>query len=310
MSWSTISGRARISVRFASLILLLVMCVFPYSAIACSCAGSDLQGLYNASPNVFTAVVTGARYDEDGNIEADFEITESFKGTAPFDKLRTRRGGTSCDTSIAVGPEYLFFIGDDGSFGMCSGNRTLQPGKPTPWLDILRAFTAGTTSDLSSSWTYYQHDGRCLLRTDFRATSVAIMSSLSIEYRYATPENPVRAVDHRGKIGYARATFMLPTRGEPAGAQLVLKTSNQQFIARWSDDALPGRSRGAFQLSGEDAGAFAEELLVSSEVEIEGSLSRYPTLDGTVIRTTNAGRAISDFVHCASQHQFRDAQRN
>ena len=125
--------------RFVSLVLLFLTCALPSQAVACSCVSSDLQRSYESSPNVFAAVVTGARFDDDGNIEADYEVTETFKGDIPFDKLRTTRSGTSCDTSITVGPEYLFFMGDQGRFGGCSVYPTIKPGKPTPWLDILRA---------------------------------------------------------------------------------------------------------------------------------------------------------------------------
>jgi len=163
--------------RFLSLILVLLAC----DALACSCMGSDLQGQYESSPNVFTAVVTGARFDDDGNIEADFEVTEVFKGNVPFEKLRTTRSGSSCDTSIMVGPEYLFFMGDEGRFGMCSGNKTIVPGRPTPWLDLLREYKAGQTPNLSSPWDFRHYDGSCSLRTDFRSTEDSIMSYLSLE---------------------------------------------------------------------------------------------------------------------------------
>jgi len=103
------------------------------------------------------------------------------------------------------------------------------------------------------------------------------------------------------EAGYATAVFMLPTRKEPADATLNLKTRDREFDAAWSDDALPGRGRGAFRLSGDDVRVFAQELLRSQFVQVAGSLERYPSLDGTVIRTTNAGNAIADFVECASQ---------
>ena len=278
--------------------LLFIFCALPHQAIACSCAGSDLQGQYESSQNVFTAVITGANFDEDGNIEADFEVTETFKGTISFDKLRTTRGGTSCDTSITVGPEYLLFMGDQGRFGGCSGNRTIIPGTPTPWLDLLRAYQSGATPNLSSPWRSYEHDGTCRLSTNFRSTKDSVISYLNIEYRYAAPENPDWTIEQLNKAGYSAAVFMLPTRNEPADAKLILKTPNREFYATWSDNALPGRSRGAFALTGEDVRAFAVELLAASEVRVEGTLARYPSLEGTVIRTTNAGTAISDFVDC------------
>lgn len=283
--------------RFLPLILLLLAC----DALACSCAGSDLQRQYETSSNVFTAVVTGARFDEDGNIEADFEVTEVFKGDIPFDKLRTTRSGTTCDTSITVGPEYVLFMGDEGRFGMCSGNKTIVPGRPTPWLDLLRAHKAGETPDLSSPWEYRHHDGSCSLRTDFRSTEDSIMSYLNLEYRYAAPENPVWTIEHMNEAGYSNAVFILPTRKEPVDATLKLQFQDREFGASWSDDALPGRSRGAFQLSGDDVRAFARELLHSDVVQVRGSLERYPSLDGTLVRTTNAGSAIADFIECANQ---------
>jgi len=278
-------------------ILLLLAC----DALACTCAGSDLKGQYETSSNVFTAVVTGARFDDDGNIEADFEVTEVFKGNIPFDKLRTTRSGTTCDTSITVGPEYVFFMGDEGRFGMCSGNKIIVPGRPTPWLDLLRTYKAGETPDLSSPWKFRHHDGSCSLRTDFRSTEDAVMSYLNMEYRYAAPASPLWTAERLNEAGYSSAVFMLPTRKEPADATLILKARDREFVATWSDDALPGRSRGAFRLSGDDVRAFAQALLYSDKVQVKGSLERYPSLDGTVIRTTNAGSAIVEFVDCANR---------
>ncbi len=283
--------------RFLSLILVLLAS----DVLACSCMGSDLEGQYESSPNVFTAVVTGARFDEDGNIEANFEVAEVFKGNIPFDKLRTTRSGSSCDTSITVGPEYLFFMGDEGRFGMCAGNKTIVPGRPTPWLDLLRVYKAGGTPDLSSPWEFRHYDGSCSLKTDFRSTEDSIMSYLTLEYRYAVPENPFWTIEHMNEVGYARAVFMLPTSKEPSGAMLTLTTNDREFGATWSDDALPGRGRGAFQLSGDDVRAFAQELLHSQSVQVAGSLERYQSLDGTIIRTTNAASAIADFVECANR---------
>jgi len=287
--------------RFVSLIMLGFVCTAPRLAVACSCISPDLQGSYESSPNVFTAVVTGGRFDDDGNIEANFEVTEVFKGNVPFDKLRTTRGGTSCDTSITVGPEYLFFIGDEGRFGGCSVRPTIVPGKPTPWLDILQAYKAGETPDLSSPWDYSGHDGSCSLASDFRTTADALRGYINLEYRYAVPENPVWTIESMNEAGYANAVFMMPTREEPDDAEIVIKTPNRVFVAKWSDDALPWRRRGAFQLTDDDVGEFARELLLATEVRVEGSLTRYPSLDETVIRTTNAGNAIADFVNCASQ---------
>lgn len=282
--------------RFLPLVLLFLAC----DALACSCAGFDLQGQYELSSNVFTAVVTGARFDEDGNIEADFEVTEVFKGDIPFKKLRTTRAGTSCDTSVTVGPEYLFFMGNEGQIGMCSGNKTIEPGRPTPWLGLLREYKAGETPNLSSPWAFRHYDGSCSLKTDFRSTEDSIVSYLTLEYRYAAPANPVWTIDRVNEAGYSSAVFMLPTRKEPTDAALNLKIQDEEFVARWSDDALPGRSRGAFQISGHDVRAFAQALLRSDKVQVKGSLERYPSLDGTVIRTTNAGSAILEFVECAN----------
>ena len=285
--------------RLVCLVSLVLICAMPGRAAACSCMSPELQRSYESSRNVFTAVVTGARFDGDGNIEAGFEVTETFKGDVPFDKLRTTRSGTSCDTSITVGPEYLFFMGDEGRFGGCSVRPTVESAES--WLEILRAYKAGETSDLSSPWTHYDRDGSCSLRSDFRTTADALRGEVRLEYRYAVPENPAWAIENMNEVGYANAVFIMPTHREPAGAEIMLKTTDREFVAKWSDDALPGRSRGAFQLAGHDVRDFARELLLASEVQVDGALTRYPSLDGTVIRTTNAGDAISGFVDCANQ---------
>ena len=289
------------SARWPRLAVLFTALFAAGNALACSCAESNLEWHFESSPHVFTAVVTGARFDSAGDIEADYEVTEVFKGDPPFDKLRTTRGGTSCDTSITVGPEYLFFMGEEGRFGMCSGNRTIVPGRPDPWVGLLRAYKAGETPDLSSPWQYGQHDGSCRLATDFRTLPEGLTSYLELEFRYRAPADPVWTIPELNQPGYSRATFMLPTSREPAGSEIVIEVRDRRFVATWTEQARPMRSRGAFQLRGEAVREFARALKDANEVQLEGSLRYYPTIDGTRIRTTNAGTAIDQFVDCTSR---------
>jgi hypothetical protein len=288
--------------KFCSMILLIMACAFPYNASACSCAGAELQRIYESSPNVFTAVVTGGNFDDDGNIEADFEVTESFKGQIPFDKLRTTRTGSTCDTSITIGLEYLFFMGNDGRFGGCPVRPIISRDRPTPWLVILQAYKAGETPNLSSPWYFNEVDGLCSLRTNFRVTPGNSSGVLDMEFRHTVPENRVWTSERMKRAGSSNAVIIMTRREESVDAQVILKTHGREYIAKWARHVVPGATRrGAFQMTGEDVTSFAEELLSSSEVHVGGSFARYRTLDGAVIRTTNASSAILDFVNCATR---------
>lgn len=282
-------------------VFLLLFLFVAGKSIACMCAPQNIEQRYESSANVFTAVITSAKFNADGSIESRFEITERFKGDVPFNSLTTKDSGTTCHLSISVGPERLFFLEDDGEFGACSGSRVIVPGVPAPWLELLRAYKRGETPDLSSPWIYREYEGHCSLHTDFLSTRDAVSSSVTLQHGYAEPETAERGDHTVSEVAYSSVVFMLPARDEPEGAQLTVKTAHRDFIAKWAEKVLPGRSRGGFQLTGEDVIAFANELIKSSEVTLEGSLVRYSSLGGTMIRTTNAGTAISDFVGCVNQ---------
>ncbi|MEM7432943.1 MAG: hypothetical protein AAF351_13555 [Pseudomonadota bacterium] len=284
----------------------IFLAFFAVDAVACSCAPTDLEWRYENSSNVFIAVVTAARY-EDRRIEAEFEVTEVFKGDVPFSVLHTTLTGSSCDTTISVGPEYLFFLGDEGLFSACSGHQRLVPGQPNSWLDLLRRYKAGQTPDLSSPWGFRSHDGYCSLRTTFRAARGAILSNLSLEYRFAVPDYDGWEIEEMARVGYARVVADLPTRDESHDATIQLSTNDKTFTAGWSENAMPFRRRSAFTLNGADVHSFAEALLESDSVRVDGTINGYgrPEIQGeltdTHIRTTNAGDSIERFVQCMQQ---------
>ena len=94
----------------------------------------------------------------------------------------------------------------------------------------------------------------------------------------------------------------LPADDEPEGSSIEIETQNREFIASWFHRAngshlLPY----GFQLIADEVVEFAEELLNSSSAVLKGSLSRFGPIDGTEIRTTNAGTSISEFISCVKR---------
>lgn len=261
--------------------------------LACSCAELDLEQQFESSPNVFTAVVTAAKFDSEGHIEADFEVTEVFKGTIPFDKLRTRREGTTCDTSIAVGPEYLFFLGDKGMFGLCSGHKGVNPLQPSPQLQLLRAYASGQTTDLSSPWWYEDTDGVCGVGTNFTVAQGRGQGFLQARYRYGESKSAPGPDETQMQVGVSRVVFIVAPYKKTTREPIQVETRQRKFTATWTEFPIP-EPLNVYDLENSQVGAFVRELTLSDAATMNGD----PAIDGTLIRTTNAGDAIERFLMC------------
>lgn len=285
--------------RLIQVLALVAACASWSSLMACTCGGTNLEGYFGSRPYVFTAIVTSARIDPDGSIVADFAVIENFKGDIPFKQLTSSQDG--CSIPTWVGAEYLFFLRNDGDFGSCTGSMILEPGVGHPWVGILEAYKAGNTPDLSSPWSMYEGDGSCILDTNFLITDLHRVSSLVIRYRYARAETPYPDAPELNRPGYALVILQLPARDETPGASIVMKTASQKFQALWRK----GRGRplhgGAFILENNDAIAFAAALPGTSAVTLQGATGEHAAINGTAIRTTHAGTAITDFNACVER---------
>ncbi len=288
------------TLRIARFLTICVAYVAWSPVLACSCAYSTLEAYYESNPNVFTAVVTSATIDKKGKVIAGFDVTEVFKGDIPFETLESYATGP-CSLSTTVGFEYLFFLGDSGSYLLCSAPIILRPDKIDPWLEILNAYKSGETPSLSSPWHNYEYDGACSLGTEFMTTGTLDLSKLRIFYRYAKPviENYRESELALTHPGFGFVALLMPTEREHEGPTIVIETQNREFIANWFDRRdVPHIYPYGFQLGADEVVAFAEELLNSSSAVLKGSISRFGPIDGIEIETTNAGSEIVEFVSC------------
>lgn len=294
------------ALHFRVILILSLLASYPSPTLACSCRGSNLESYYDSSPNVFTAVITSSEYVGEGIVAAGFETTELFKGDIPFTQFRTYAWGSICGIPLPVGHEFLFFSGDSGRVGLCSGIRPVQRGNPPvtdPWIDLLRAYKNGDTMDLSSPWVGRYYDDVCALRTDFLSSEHRIPSSLNLTYRHSTYKsvrvaNSNRPRDERNVQGFAVLELIFGYGREPDGSFVTLETQNRDFVAKFTSSNGQSLYRDAFQLFGDDALAFAADLATTPSVILKGNLENIGSIDGDEIRTTNAGDAIEDFLDC------------
>ena len=272
---------------------------------ACSCVDWSLDVFYESSSNVFTAVITSSELNGEGDVVADFEVTEVFKGDMPFSELTMGSPNSICSMSLAVGSEFLFALTDSGWVGPCDGTRPAKRGDPpktAPWIKILRAYKARETTDLSSPWFSEDIDGVCMLSTEFLVSEKRILGSLSLYYRYAAPKYRTYTAEELNQPGLARMELFLSGYQQPEGSFVKLRTHDNEFVARYIPKKGEMYYRAAFNLFDKDVHAFSEELLNTSRVVLSGSLEGIGSIDGAEIRTTNAGSTISDFVACVKQH--------
>ena len=142
-------------------------------AQACSCASSTLAERVENASVVFTARIVGgtAQFDErdQSSRSYDFEVTETFKGFVGFNRLRSQGSSAMCGAFLQVGSEYLFFSGNKGGFGSCSGQQQLDPPvsgrsveRPTA-LERLRRWKSNPEAPLVNHWTATEYAYNCVL---------------------------------------------------------------------------------------------------------------------------------------------------
>ncbi|MDX1508093.1 MAG: hypothetical protein R3358_07420, partial [Woeseiaceae bacterium] len=233
--------------RLLTLCLALLASLVPATALACSCMGTTIETRYERSENVFSAVITSIEFVECerrhpqiecSDWEAGFEVTQQFKGGTPFERISSHVGGASCGTSLTVGEEYLFFMGDTGNTGLCSGTitTTLADGSKNPGVALIEDYVAGRTPDLSSPWHSAEYDGLCSLRTDFPIPSgrdYPFTGGLHAEYRRAEPEQARAELGETGDVGFADLRVWLPIGSDPAGASAQLSIADREFALDW-----------------------------------------------------------------------------
>lgn len=226
-------------------LLLFGIGLVPAAAIACSCAGGSLEGNYTRSENVFSAVITGGRATKErvGNspqLQTTFEVTETFKGTIPFDYFSSHADGNSCGISLQVGVEYLIFAPDTGKIGLCSGivpiSETSQQKEAIgpKYVAALRAFKSGENDSLAEPWQFIEYQDVCTLSGSFPYGERRWPARINVTYRTSPPENAVRDPDApHFQAGFAEFSVWVPAREDLSGFPLSLRVNEDEFIARW-----------------------------------------------------------------------------
>jgi hypothetical protein len=271
----------------------------PAGAHACSCGSPSLGGRYARTDNVFVAMVTGGALDIGSNhatTSFTFEVTELFKGRIPFDRLTSTR--TSCATSLDVGYEYLFFVQDDGSIGLCSGIEVVSPPEQADqhgleYLQALRSLKAGDASALVEPWTFSDREGVCSLYTRFVAESRE--GFLRITFRYAAPQVPD---DHPSAAylvpGFSEVSVMVWIPEEVRPPALTVQLGDRAFTASWGEDE---HSSGYFALRGQDVVMLTRMLDDAENVRIANVNVGASPLVGTV-PTLKLGTGAQDMLRC------------
>lgn len=293
------------------IVALATLLTFPIPVLSCSCMGLNLEQHFHLVPNVFTAVITGVEFVEcpdNGSIrdcrsyEAEFELTRLYKGDTPFRVIKSHVGGASCGTSLAVGVEYLFFIGDAGNTGMCSGTRVVTNAEPWVVQDLERIenFVAGRSPDLSSPWHSQDFDGMCTLGTDFLVDSgekIPYAGKFEVSLRKTIGQHAQYRPYLENEVGFTAVLVTMPVVQNPDELPVEIKIGGESIPMVWqADDRGWG---GRYALYEDDAAQFISQLDHPGEIRIEGSIPKIGDV-GAQIRMTHVGTAIDEFLDCIS----------
>ena len=209
--------------------------------MACSCSALTFAQTYELSANVFTAVVTDQYLEQaDGDPSAarsNFTITETFKGTQPFEVVVTHPAGP-CGIWLDAGVEYLFFTPDSGQVSVCSATRKAEDA--APHIAALRSFVSGQRADLVEPWHFGSYDDGCTLVTLFGVGEGNVLGGLTFDGKRARdPQVP--------DFDSAELKVWLETDTGPR--QLSLAVDGATYQASRSDP----RFLATYVIGGEDA---------------------------------------------------------
>lgn len=298
------------SVRSFFFALLICIGLLPELALACSCSGGSLEGNYEGRDNVFTAVITGgeATSERVGNspkLRTFFEVTETFKGTIPFEHFNSHADGNSCGISLQVGVEYLIFAPDTGNIGLCSGivavSTLPEQGEAIgpKYVAALRAFMAGENDDLAEPWQFMEYQGICRLSGRFPYTERRSPASIKVTYRAAPPEStvPDPGAPHF-QPGYAELSVWVPGREDLSGSPLSMRVDEDKYTALWDVDQY---KRGRYLLDEESIVEFVAGLEQVDTLYLKSGHPKHGDIDAEA-SLVNAGDSVSKMVECIDSH--------
>lgn len=293
--------------------LLIYVSSAPQLALACSCAGGSLEGKYERSENVFTAVITGgeATNERVGNspkLKTYFEATETFKGTIPFEHFSSHADGNSCGISLQVGVEYLIFAPDTGKIGLCSGivavSGVSEQGEAigSKYVDALRAFKSGKNEGLPEPWQFFEQHGICRLSGRFPYGERKWPASINVTYRTSPPENTVPDPDApHFQPGYVELSIWVPGREDLSGFPLSLQVNEDEYIARWEVDDY---KRGRYLVHQGEVIDLVTGLEHIDALRMTSGHPEYGDINAEA-SLINAGDSITRMVSCVSGRQRR-----
>lgn len=288
--------------------VLLCAGLGPQIATACSCASPTLENRYEGSENVFTALIIGGEVTNDRvlsspGIRAHFEVTETFKGSVPFEYLSSHVGGASCGISLRVGVEYLVFAPNTGKIGLCSGivavsgesEQAVAAG--SRYVDALRAFTSGDHDTLAEPWQFVEHEGICYLSSSFPYGETGFPAGINVTYWTRMPDNVAPSPDKPHlKAGFTEMTIWVPERNDLTDYPMSLRVGDQEYIAEWQEVEY---SAARYFIDSDDVPGLIAGLVDATELRMKSAHPKYGDVDA-VASMINAGDSAAKMHQCMS----------
>jgi hypothetical protein len=288
--------------------ILLCACLVPELVFACSCASPSLEDKFESSENVFTALITGgeATNERVGNspkLRTFFDVTETFKGTVPFEHFSSHSDGNSCGISLQVGVEYLIYAPDTGKIGLCSGIVVVSgeseqaAAAGSKYVDALRAFKSGQNESLAEPWQFFEQQGICMLSARFPYGEMKWPASIRVTYWTRVPDAVVPNPDKPHlKAGFTEMTVAVPGRDDLTDYPLMLSVGDQEYTAKWKEVEY---SRARYFVDSDDVPSLIADLADANKLRMKSAHPKYGGID-TEASLVNAGDSVSKMRNCIS----------
>lgn len=296
----------RVTLQTIFFAVLMCASLAPGLAMACSCASPSLENRYEGSENVFTALITGGettgeRVGNSSKLRTYFEVTETFKGTIPFDHFSSHADGNSCGISLQVGVEYLVYAPDTGKIGLCSGIVPISGGSEqaatagSRYVDALKAFKSGQNESLADPWQFFEQQGICMLSGRFPYGEMRWPASIRVTYWTRVPDRAVPSPDKPHlKAGFTEMTIWVPGRDDLTDYPMSLRVGDQEYIAEWQEVEY---SAARYFVDSDDVPGLIAGLVDAAELRMKSAHPKYGDLDA-VASMVNAGDSAAKMHQC------------
>jgi hypothetical protein len=159
----------------ASTVLITVLFLLSADVHALSCASRHftLREAFEAADSIIVGVVTGCRQEissdgwTGGGDDCSFVAVDVLKESKPPRDYSGMASSSGCGLSLHVGSQYLLFLDEENRpmhFSAALEGDRYPAQLPTTYARILRAFRAGTVTDLSEPWIVEESEHGCWLR--------------------------------------------------------------------------------------------------------------------------------------------------